>query len=57
MKSLIKQFNTYVHKGIMVVAERKAGEVAVKVKYNIAININKVVTLALLGIDESLDLL
>ena len=41
----------------MVVAERKAREIAVKIKHDIAININEVVALALLGINEPLDLL
>jgi hypothetical protein len=41
----------------MVVAERKAREIAVEIKYDIAINIHEVVALALLGINEPLDLL
>ena len=41
----------------MVVAERKAREIAVEVKYDITVNIHEVVTLALLGINEPLDLL
>ena len=41
----------------MVVAERKAREIAVEIKHDIAININEVVALALLGINEPLDLL
>lgn len=40
----------------MVVAKRKVGEVAMQVKNDISININEVVTLALLGINESLNL-
>ncbi len=40
----------------MVVAKRKAREVAMQVKNDISININKVVTLALLGINESVNL-
>ena len=56
MKSLAKSLNAYVDKSIMVVAERKAREIAVKIKHDIAINIYEVVPLALLGIDESLDL-
>ena len=40
----------------MVVAERKAREIAVEVKHDIAININEEVPLALLGINEPLDL-
>jgi hypothetical protein len=41
----------------MGVAERKAREIAVEIKHDIAININEVVALALLGINEPLDLL
>ncbi len=40
----------------MVVAKRKAREVAMQVKNDISININEVVTLALLGINESVNL-
>lgn len=40
----------------MVVAKRKVGEVAMQVKNDISININEVVTLALLGINESVNL-
>ena len=56
MKSLIKTSKAYVDKSIMVVAERKAREIAVEVKHDIAININEEVPLALLGINEPLDL-
>jgi hypothetical protein len=56
MKSLIKSLKAYVDKGIMVVAERKAREIAVEVKHDIAININEEVPLALFGINKSLDL-
>jgi hypothetical protein len=56
MKSLIKTSKAYVDKSIMVVAERKAREIAVEVKHDIAININEIVPLALLGINEPLDL-
>lgn len=41
----------------MVVPERKAREIAVEIKYYIAINIHEVVALALLGINKPLDLL
>ena len=40
----------------MVVPERKTREIAVEIKHDITVNIHEVVTLALLGIDESLDL-
>jgi hypothetical protein len=40
----------------VVVAKRKVGEVAMQVKNDISININEVVTLALLGINESVNL-
>lgn len=40
----------------MVVAKRKVGEVAMQVKNDISININEVVTLAFLGINESVNL-
>jgi len=56
MKSLINLSDAYIHKGIMIITERKARKVAVKIKDNISININEVISLALLRIDESLDL-
>jgi hypothetical protein len=40
----------------MIIAKRKARKIAVKIKDNISININEVISLALLRIDESLDL-
>lgn len=41
----------------MIVAERQAREVAVKIENDVAINIHKEVALALLSIDEALHLL
>ena len=40
----------------MVVPERKTREIAVEIKHDIAINIDEEVTLALLSINEPLDL-
>ena len=47
---------TYIDESIMIITKGQAVEVAVQVKDHISINIHEVVTLALLGIDESLDL-
>jgi hypothetical protein len=41
----------------VVVAEGKAGEIAVEIKHDISVNIHEVVALALLGINKPLDLL
>ena len=40
----------------MVVAEREAGEVAVQVEYNVAINVDEEVALGFLGVNESVNL-
>jgi hypothetical protein len=40
----------------VIVTEREVREVAVQVKHNISVNINKEIALALLCVDESLDL-
>lgn len=45
-----------VHIVLMVITKRELREVAVKIEDNIAIDVNKVVSLALLGIDEAVDL-
>lgn len=42
--------------GLVVVAKRELREVAVEVEDNIAINVNKEVALALLGVDEAVNL-
>jgi hypothetical protein len=56
MKSLIKRSKAYVDKSIVVIPERKTRVIAVEIKHDIAINIDEVVPLALLGINEPLDL-
>ena len=40
----------------MIVAERKAWEIAVEIKNNISINIDEEVSLALLGVNKSVNL-
>ena len=47
---------TYVDIDVMVVAERKAREVAVKIEHNVAIDIDKEITSALLRVNEAVDL-
>ena len=47
---------TYVNIGFMVIAERKVCEIAVEIKDNVSININKEVSFALLSINKSVNL-
>ena len=47
---------TYIHIDIVVVAQRQTSVVAVQVENHVAIHVYEVVALALLEIDESLNL-
>jgi hypothetical protein len=40
----------------VIVAERQAGEVAVKIQYDVAVHVHEEVALAFLAVDEALNL-
>jgi len=46
----------YIDEGFMIVPERKVCKVAMEIKHHVSIHIHKVVSFALLGVNESLDL-
>ena len=55
-ETIIKITLSLVYESLVVVAERKTGKVAVEVKHDIAIDVHEIIALALLGVDEPLDL-
>ncbi len=55
-EAIIKVALSLVDIGLMVVTQRELREVAVEVQHNVAININEVVTLALLSVNKALHL-
>jgi len=55
-ESVIQIALSLVHVDLVVIAERELREVAVEIEHHIAVDINKEVTLALLGVDEAVNL-